>query len=41
MALLPPGGSNCAKHGLYSDGVLWRADLTENHAYRFCCLSGF
>ena len=38
---LAPGGSNCAKHGLYLDGALWRADLTENHAYRFCCLSGF
>ena len=32
---------NCAKHGLYLDGVLWGADLTGNHAYRFCCLSGF
>ena len=41
VALLPPESCKCAKHGLYSDGVLWRADLTENHAYRFCCLSGF
>ena len=30
-----------AKHGLYLDGVSWRADLTENHAYQFCCPSGF
>ena len=25
-------GCKCAKHGLYSDGVLWRTDLTEDHA---------
>ena len=26
------GSSSYAKHGLYSDGVLWRTDLTEDHA---------